>query len=57
MLKTQKWGPVPKCSWGPGGIGAFGGPVEVGVHEGVEDTARNPVLVVRWVVFGIAFGR
>lgn len=42
---------------GSGGIGALGGPVEVGVHEGVEETARNPVLVVRWVVFGIAFGR
>lgn len=42
---------------GSGGIGAFGGPVEEGVHERVEDAARIPVLVVRWVVLGLAFGR
>lgn len=42
---------------GFGGIGVFGGLVEVGVYEGVEDIVCNFVLVVCWVVFGIVFGR
>lgn len=42
---------------GSEGVGTAGGPVEGGVPTGVEDAACIPVVVVRKVVFGLAWGR
>lgn len=42
---------------GSEGVGTAGGPVEGGIPIGVEDAACIPVVVVRKVVFGLAWGR
>lgn len=42
---------------GSEGVGTAGGPVEGGVPIGVEDAACIPVVAVRKVVFGLAWGR
>lgn len=42
---------------GSEGVGTSGGSEERVVSEGVEDAALIPVVVVRRVVFGLAWGR
>lgn len=42
---------------GSEGVGTSGGSEEGGVPEGVEDAALIPVVVVRRVVFGHAWGK
>lgn len=42
---------------GSEGVGTSGRSEEGGVPEWVEDAARIPVVVVRRVVFGLAWGR
>lgn len=42
---------------GSEGVGTSGRSEEGGVPEGVEDAVLIPVVVVRRVVFGLAWGR
>lgn len=55
--KLTKMMTSTKVFLGSEGMETSGGPVERGVLEGVEDAARNPVLVVGKVVLGLSWGR